>query len=35
VKVLKRAPFAGPLLIEVDGEHHALAHDLAQYLVVE
>lgn len=35
VKVLKRAPFAGPLLIEVDGEHHALAHDLAQCLVVE
>ncbi|MBW7881702.1 MAG: metal-dependent transcriptional regulator [Caldilineaceae bacterium] len=35
VIVLKRAPFAGPLLIEVDGEHHALAHDLAEYLIVE
>lgn len=34
VTVLKRAPFAGPLLIEVDGEHHALAHDLAEFIVV-
>lgn len=35
VMVLKRAPFAGPLLIEVEGEHHALAYDLADALVVE
>ena len=34
VTVLKRAPFAGPLLIEVDGEHHALAHDLAEFIIV-
>ena len=34
VTVLKRAPFAGPLLIEVEGEHHALAHDLAEFIVV-
>ena len=35
VSLLKRAPFAGPLLIEVAGEHHALAYDLAESLVVE
>lgn len=35
VKVLKHAPFAGPLLIEVEGEHHALAHDLAEYIIVK
>lgn len=35
VTVLQRAPFSGPLLIAVAGEHHALAHDLAGYLVVE
>lgn len=34
VTVLKRAPFAGPLLVAVDGEHHALAYDLAEVLVV-
>lgn len=34
VTLLSRAPFAGPLLIEVDGEHHALAHDMAEHLVV-
>jgi DtxR family Mn-dependent transcriptional regulator len=34
VTLLSRAPFAGPLLIEVDGEHHALAHDMAEFLVV-
>lgn len=34
VFVRKRAPFAGPLLIEVAGEHHALAHDLAEYIIV-
>ncbi|MBK8800234.1 MAG: metal-dependent transcriptional regulator [Anaerolineales bacterium] len=35
VTVLKRAPFDGPLLIEVDGEHHALAHDLAECIIVK
>jgi DtxR family Mn-dependent transcriptional regulator len=34
VTLLKRAPFSGPLLIEVDGEHHALAHDMAELLLV-
>ncbi len=34
VTLLSRAPFMGPLLIEVDGEHHALAHDMAEHLVV-
>jgi DtxR family transcriptional regulator, Mn-dependent transcriptional regulator len=34
VTLLSRAPFSGPLLIEVDGEHHALAHDMAELLVV-
>ena len=34
VTVLKRAPFAGPLLVEVDGDHHALAHELADLLIV-
>ena len=34
VTVLKHAPFAGPLLVAVDGEHHALAHDLAEVLLV-
>jgi DtxR family Mn-dependent transcriptional regulator len=34
VTVLSRAPFSGPLLIDVAGEHHALAHDMAEYLVV-
>jgi DtxR family transcriptional regulator, Mn-dependent transcriptional regulator len=35
VTLLSRAPFSGPLLIEVDGEHHALAHDMAELLVVD
>ena len=35
VCVLRRAPFDGPLLIQVDDEHHALAHDLASYLIAE
>lgn len=35
VQVLKRSPFAGPLLIEVGGEHYALAYDLAACLVVQ
>lgn len=34
VTLLKRAPFAGPLLVDVAGEHHALAHDMAEVLVV-
>ncbi|MCE7984956.1 MAG: metal-dependent transcriptional regulator [Caldilinea sp. CFX5] len=34
VTLLKRAPFAGPLLIDVNGDHHALAHDMAELLVV-
>lgn len=34
VTVLGRAPFDGPLLIDVAGEHHALAHEMAEYLVV-
>lgn len=34
VTVLKRAPFSGPLLIEVAGERHSLAHDMALALVV-
>lgn len=35
VTVLDRAPFNGPLLIDVGGEHYALAHDMAEYLVVQ
>jgi DtxR family Mn-dependent transcriptional regulator len=31
---LERAPFDGPLLIDVEGAHHALAHDMAKLLVV-
>ncbi|MCB0092437.1 MAG: ferrous iron transport protein A [Caldilineaceae bacterium] len=34
VTVLERAPFEGPLLIDVDGNHHALAHDMAASLQV-
>ncbi len=34
VTLLKRAPFSGPLLIDVAGEHHALAHDMAELLQV-
>ena len=34
VIVLKRAPFAGPLLININGDHHALAHDMAELLLV-
>jgi len=34
VTLLKRAPFAGPLLVDVNGEHHALAHDMAEQLLV-
>jgi DtxR family transcriptional regulator, Mn-dependent transcriptional regulator len=34
VTLLERAPFDGPLLIDVDGEHHALAHEMAKLLLV-
>lgn len=34
ITLLKRAPFFGPLLIDVAGEHHALAHDMAESLLV-
>lgn len=34
VVLLKRAPFAGPLLVEVAGEPHALAHDMGEVLIV-
>ena len=34
VTLLERAPFDGPLLIDVDGTHHALAHDMAKLLLV-
>jgi DtxR family transcriptional regulator, Mn-dependent transcriptional regulator len=34
ITVRKFTPFAGPLLINVAGEQHALAHDLAQLLLV-
>ena len=34
VILLKRAPFAGPLLININGDHHALAHDMAELLLV-
>lgn len=34
ITLLERAPFDGPLLINVDGEHHALAHEMAGCLLV-
>jgi DtxR family Mn-dependent transcriptional regulator len=34
VRLLEKAPFSGPLLIDVDGAHHALAHEMAEYLLV-
>jgi DtxR family transcriptional regulator, Mn-dependent transcriptional regulator len=34
VMLLERAPFDGPLLIDVDGAHHALAHEMAKLLLV-
>lgn len=34
VALLKRAPFDGPLLIDVEDEHHALAYDIAQQILV-
>lgn len=32
--LLKRAPFDGPLLVAVNDEHHALAHEMARHLLV-
>jgi DtxR family transcriptional regulator, Mn-dependent transcriptional regulator len=34
ITVRKRTPFAGPLLIDVAGERHALAHNMAEWLLV-
>lgn len=34
VRLLKRAPFSGPLVAEVAGESHALAHEMAEVLLV-
>lgn len=34
VTMLEQAPFDGPLLIEVDGIHHAIAHDMAESLLM-
>ena len=35
VTLLKRAPFEGPLLIDIAGEHHALSHEMARCLLVD
>jgi DtxR family Mn-dependent transcriptional regulator len=32
--LIKRAPFEGPLQLEISGEHHALAYAMAQQLLV-
>jgi DtxR family Mn-dependent transcriptional regulator len=34
IRLLKRSPFAGPLLIDIAHEHHALAHEMAELLLV-
>ncbi len=34
ITLLERAPFEGPLLIEIDHQPHALAFDMAKYLLV-
>ncbi len=34
VSLLERAPFDGPVLIDIDDTHHALAHDMAKLLLV-
>ncbi len=34
ITLLEHAPFDGPLLIDIEGEHHALAHDMAGSLLV-
>ena len=35
VSVVDRAPFAGPVTIDVSGERHAIAHDLAGRIQIE
>lgn len=35
VIVCERAPFDGPLLVDVNGQQHALANDMAAHLLVE
>ena len=35
ITLLERAPFNGPLLIDVNGKHHAFSYDMAQYLLVQ
>ncbi|MFN2200093.1 MAG: metal-dependent transcriptional regulator [Caldilineaceae bacterium] len=34
IRILEKSPFDGPLLVEIDGEHHALAYDMAEALLV-
>ncbi len=34
VTLLERSPFEGPLLIDVDGTHHALAYEMAKILLI-
>jgi DtxR family Mn-dependent transcriptional regulator len=34
ITLLKRAPFSGPLLIDVAGDHQALAYEMAELLMV-
>lgn len=34
VELLKQSPFAGPLILNIGGEHHALAHEMADQLLV-
>lgn len=34
VALLERAPFNGPLLIDVNNTHHAIAHELAEMLII-
>ena len=32
--MVEKSPFDGPLLVEVEGVHHALAYDMATSLLV-
>ncbi|MEM7128884.1 MAG: metal-dependent transcriptional regulator [Chloroflexota bacterium] len=34
VTIIERAPFQGPLLLEVNNVHHAIAHEMATHLIV-
>jgi DtxR family Mn-dependent transcriptional regulator len=34
IRVLEKSPFDGPLLVDIDSEHHALAYDMATSLLV-